>query len=79
MEDLQDPIPTMPPLGTLELEEPIPENIPERKKTEKRIVVDDEPSASDPTLLTPKKKKKLTGVVSPSRIISITHSRSNVT
>jgi hypothetical protein len=43
--------------------ETIPENIPERKKTEKRVIVDENEVEQSSSSATPvkKKKKKLTG------------------
>lgn len=51
-------------------EEPVPENIPERKKTEKRLIVDvDEIEQQQPSApLTPRKKKKLADVLKNSAI-----------
>lgn len=60
MEDKQDtPPPSMP--GP-EVIEPIPENIPERKKTEKRVILDEELEEAKKHPETPRKKKKLTGI-----------------
>jgi hypothetical protein len=64
MSRMDDLPPSMPGLSAAELEsiENIPENIPERKKTEKRVVVDEdeleEKSASSSAPAHKKKKKK---------------------
>lgn len=64
---MEDPTPSSPiPLPAAEVE-PIPENIPERKKTEKRVIEEDdlEQQAASPTpspVKKKKKKKKLTGI-----------------
>lgn len=69
MEELQlEDIPAPEPA---ELIEPIPENIPERKKTEKRVIVEED-DVDKPEEVVPaetpkkkKKKKKLSGVFDP--------------
>lgn len=60
MDEKQDTPPSMP--GTDLVIEPLPDNIPERKKTEKRIVVDEEVEEAKQHPETPRKKKKLKGI-----------------
>lgn len=64
MDDKQDTPPSMPGEDV----ESIPENIPEKKKTEKRVVFDQEIEEAKKHPETPRKKKKLTDVAKPAPI-----------